>query len=55
MLRKLRVQYAGAIYHLMNRGIAGRTFLKMNRSMFGSWKRWEKLVRRLVGKFMPGV
>jgi len=32
MPRKLRVQYAGAIYHLMNRGDAVRTFLKMNRT-----------------------
>jgi len=36
-------------------GIAVSPLLTMNRIMFDFWKRWEKLVRRLGGKFMPGV
>jgi hypothetical protein len=52
MARKLRVQYPGAIYHLMNRGDRREPISKMIRIASGSWKPWGRLAPRPAGKCM---
>ena len=52
MARKLRVEYPGAIYHLMNRGDRVSLFSRMMRIEQDSWARSGRLVGRPGGKCM---
>jgi len=48
MPRKLRVQYAGAIYHVMNRG-------DRRENIFEDEQDHVRFMETLGGKFMPGA
>lgn len=52
MARKLRIQYAGALYHVINRvnyrRMCSRPLVRRNRF----WSAWGKHVRRPVGGCM---
>ena len=56
MARKLRVQYPGALYHVMNRGDRREPIFKddIDRKLFLT-KPWAKPVRKPDGCSMPGA
>jgi hypothetical protein len=55
MALKIRLEYAGAAYHVMARGNQGRDICddERDRRLCG-WRRWAKRVRRPAGASMPG-
>jgi len=55
MARKLRLQFEGAIYHLMNRGDHQEPIFRgvKDRELFV--KRWGKPAPKPTGKFTPGA
>jgi hypothetical protein len=52
MPRKLRVEYEGAIYHVMNRETGVNSFSRMTRTGNYLSKRWVKRAEKPGGKCM---
>ena len=55
MARKLRVEYPGAIYHVMNRGDHREVMFVDDQDRRGFWQRWGRSARRLAGRFTLGA
>jgi hypothetical protein len=63
MARKLRIQYPGVMYHVMDSEgfrervavTGGTTYSPMTRTASASWAPWLMLVKRQAGKCMPGA
>ena len=55
MPRKLRIQYEGAIYHVMNRGDRREAIFEDDQDRVCFWKRWGKRVKRQAGGRTRGV
>jgi hypothetical protein len=53
MARKIRIEYAGAAYHVMARGNQGGISMPTTETAGCGWQRWGKRVRRPVGASMP--
>jgi hypothetical protein len=53
MARKFRVQYPGAIYHVMNRGDQREAVFKDDEDRRSSWRRWVRLAARPSGLRLP--
>ena len=51
--RKLRVEYPGAIYHVMNRGDRREPIFRMMRTGNVSSRGWRKRAPRRAGRRMP--
>jgi hypothetical protein len=55
MARKLRVEYGGAIYHVMNRGDQREPIFKDDRDRRLFLETRGKPAGRRIGRCMPGV
>jgi hypothetical protein len=53
MPRQLRIEYPGAIYHLMNRGDRREAIFRRDSDRILFLKPWGNVVPKRSGRFMP--